>query len=686
MNQSPNLWRQPNDVTRNGHAPLWLRRALDVVMLAFIFWFAFRHAGFWLRDDLYLYGDHPGQFYRLWQALDVVWPDQGGLIGWSPYWYAGYPELQFYPPGFVILGWGLQVLSLHRFSPVAVYQTLLFVAYVLPGIGFYALLAWGIRDRLAGLVAAWLAMISPALWGGVLGLNYGLVGERIASGLIPLTVLAGLGMMRWHRAWIGAVLTTALLTATLLMHSFHAVAPVLMLGAAALLTQDRWRHMRRLALVVLLTWGLAAFWLAPLLAHPGYTTPIVRATLQQTVGFLRAQWLDLFIVPVIAAGVGFVFHTRARRAATFGVLSGGLAITGFIFLDHRLLMGRLDFYLLDPVRFVASAHVALITAIALGVAELAWLMPRLLRRWRLAPFALILLVAVPYFFYSRINQVFPFDQWMQKWQPAVDKAPLFYTEAAEAYDLGSVWDAIASTEGRVLFTSYYWHLGEIPTTIKAITPIFTGREIIGGTFSHWTPVARYLWTGDVNTKVLQGRVEERDDQALAGVPWDEMTDDFLFNLCRHLNVTLVAATHDDAHARAFLDSAPHFSLAWANDDFFLYNVEGYTPTWADAYHASVEVTRYQRNARGLRVTGAAPDATVHVKVAEYPLWRAYTGNQSLPITRDDLGLIQFTPPLGDSTLELRYRPGLAERLGSGLSLFTIAGLVWLVVRDVRGNR
>jgi hypothetical protein len=123
-----------------------------------------------------------------------------------------------------------------------------------------------------------------------------------------------------------------------------------------------------------------------------------------------------------------------------------------------------------------------------------------------------------------------------------------------------------------------------------------------------------------------------------------MTDDFLFNLCRHLNVTLVATTRDDAHARAFLDSAPHFSLAWADDDFFLYNVEGYTPTWADAYHATVEVTRYQRNAIDLCVTGAAPDATIYVKVAEYPLWRAYAGDQPLPITRDDLGLIQFTPP------------------------------------------
>jgi hypothetical protein len=375
-------------VTQPDRAPLWLRRALDMAALALILWFAFRHVGFWLRDDLYLYGDHPGQFYRLWQALGVIWPDEGRLIGWSPYWYAGYPELQFYPPGFVLAGWGLWTLSLHRLSLVAVYQTLLFLAYLLPGIGFYALLAWGIRDRLAGLAAAWLAMISPALWGGMRGLGTGLAGERLVFGLIPITVLAGLAMMRGRRPWAAVALTSLLLTGTLLMHPFHAVAPVLMLAAAALLTRNRWENIGRLALVVLLTWGLAAFWLAPLLAHRGYTTPIVRANLQQTLGFLRAPWMDLFYLPIAATVAGLGFRDRGRRSATVGILIGGLAVIGFILFDHHLLMDRLGVYLLDPVRFVAGVHVALITALALGVSELAWLLPRLLRRWRLALFLL----------------------------------------------------------------------------------------------------------------------------------------------------------------------------------------------------------------------------------------------------------------------------------------------------------
>jgi hypothetical protein len=329
--------------------------------------------------------------------------------------------------------------------------------------------------------------------------------------------------------------------------------------------------------------------------------------------------------------------------------------------------------------------VALVVAIALGVSHLAWLLPRLLHRWRLAPVALVTLIALPYLFYVQVDQVFPFDLWMQQWQPAKGKDPRFYSQAAEVYDLPTTWSAMASTKGRVLFTSYYWHLGDVPTSLKAATPIFSGRPTIGGTFSHWTPVARYLWMGDVSVSVLQGRAEDLDDRELAGMNWDEMTDDFLFDLCRRFNVTLVAASRDDGQARAFLDDAPHFSPAWVDDNFFLYNVRSYSPTWAEAEGANVEVVDFQRTDITLRVTDARPDATVRVKVAEYPLWRARAEGQSLPITQDNLGLMQITPPAGDSLIEMRYRSGPAERLGSALSLLTVAALIWLASRPARPN-
>src|SRR6185436_9735434 len=52
------------------------------------------------------YDDHPGQLYRLWHVVTLgpaPWT-------WNPAWWAGYPELQFYPPAFAYAGallhWG----------------------------------------------------------------------------------------------------------------------------------------------------------------------------------------------------------------------------------------------------------------------------------------------------------------------------------------------------------------------------------------------------------------------------------------------------------------------------------------------------------------------------------------------------------------------------------------------------
>src|SRR5215831_16601358 len=49
-----------------------------------------------LGGGVLAFDDHPGQLYRLSHALTV------GLAPWrlNPGWWAGYAELQYYPPGF----------------------------------------------------------------------------------------------------------------------------------------------------------------------------------------------------------------------------------------------------------------------------------------------------------------------------------------------------------------------------------------------------------------------------------------------------------------------------------------------------------------------------------------------------------------------------------------------------------
>ena len=58
------------------------------------------------------FDDHPGQFFRLWHALERTIPGGRWTADWNPDWWGGYPELQFYPPGFALLGAALRAMAL----------------------------------------------------------------------------------------------------------------------------------------------------------------------------------------------------------------------------------------------------------------------------------------------------------------------------------------------------------------------------------------------------------------------------------------------------------------------------------------------------------------------------------------------------------------------------------------------
>jgi hypothetical protein len=90
-----------NRLTDSTATPRRLSLAIDLIVLVWIGLFAWQHAGFFLRNDVYLFGDHPGQFYRLWHLAEVIWPEDGSLVGSSPYWFAGLYNVAGYEPTWV---------------------------------------------------------------------------------------------------------------------------------------------------------------------------------------------------------------------------------------------------------------------------------------------------------------------------------------------------------------------------------------------------------------------------------------------------------------------------------------------------------------------------------------------------------------------------------------------------------
>ena len=83
-----------------------------------------------LGFSLIAFDDHPGQLYRLWHVVTHGWAPWT----WNPGWWAGYPELQFYPPAFAYAGAFIHLASGKTISIVASYQTLIWLAYLAPAL------------------------------------------------------------------------------------------------------------------------------------------------------------------------------------------------------------------------------------------------------------------------------------------------------------------------------------------------------------------------------------------------------------------------------------------------------------------------------------------------------------------------------------------------------------------------
>ncbi len=666
----------------------------DIIILLFLAAAAWLAARNYVLGSLFIWGDHPGQFMRFWYPAAVSLPQYGRVLDWNPLWYAGYPELQFYPPGHALLGLALNAMTLGLLSPERVYNLIPAVALVLPMFTTFAFLRVALApagrgaSRIAGLVAAALALTFTPMWGGANAVPIGLMGERLAFGIVPLVLLAGWKLVERPGGQRLAV-AAALLASLVLLHPFHAPATVMAVCGYALARWLRSRGSARaskpgtrwtwLAGWLALAVGFTAWWLAPLLVRQTpYSAALLRTSLEQTLDWFKFSPIIPNLLIAATPALALLAHRDWRVRSTVGVLALLIpALVVIVLLDFAILFDRLNFTALDPIRFIAEYYMAfiLLTGAAAGAVTSRYL-------WRaplLATGLVVLLVVV-------LRPVA-----VQAWAdlPYITGVPKESTKdglfAHPAFD--GLWQVLTedpAADGRVLFTSYYtrvtWPDGQTtPTAIKAMTPYLTGRETMGGTFSHWSPGARLLWVGDPWAKLLPAQVELEDDQRMLGIPWSEMSDATLLAAVRALNVTTIVADMDDTNARGMLDAAPHFQRFWENSHFALYHVLDTTPAWVEAEGAEASLVEREARQWVIRVDRASAGASLTAKMAYYPLWRADAGGQRLEVAPDRYGMQQIALPPGDSyTVTLAYCEGWPEWGGLAASVAALAGalLLW----------
>ena len=627
----------------------WVPPALLAVYAVLFAWRA-------LGGGLLVVDDHPGQLYRLAHVLALgPWP-------WrlNPGWWAGYAELQYYPPGAAYAGALLHVASLGARGAERAYQLLLWGIFVLPGVATYWLLARVLGSSWLALPGAFVALtLSAGSRSGVEeGLRWGLIAARLGWGLLPLLMIS---LRRWTSRESSPMGAAFIVAAIVLIHPAHAPAALVLVGLAACQGPGS-RTMRSAgaARLVACAAGLSAFWIVPLVAHLEMALPLAwgDASVAALAWQVGARPL---LLALVAGAVAACWTTRSGADARDRWLALFAPALAVVVLVDALAAPFSGVMWLPADRLMDSLLLALVVGASLGLRALGRRLPRF-PDWGLAVTALVaaVLLAAPGRGEATLT-VWP------------RRGPGEWTTESTLVSgarLDALWALLErAPPGRTLFLRSGVPLVYRPewwrphSHVTALTPLRTGREIVNGTFTHPSPIAGLVYTGSAANRPITELVEERDGRTLFGQPVEALDAPSFARLAALLGISAVVALDEDEGRLDFLTAGAAFGRPRRIGPFLVFFAREPRPL-----PTRVAPQRW-------RVPADGADAFVRTAFAYSPLWQAHADGTRLEVRRDDLGLLEVhRPPGGRADVELTHSPGAIEWAGLSITILTALGL------------
>jgi hypothetical protein len=254
--------------------------------------------------------------------------------------------------------------------------------------------------------------------------------------------------------------------------------------------------------------------------------------------------------------------------------------------------------------------------------------------------------------------------------PAAEEWPTL-EELTRRHQLDRLWSALRGGTDRVLFVTSSLRLDKNPawyaphSHVTSLTPLLAGREIVGGTFTHPSPIAARFYTGQATPppRILT-LAEKLDGQRLLGEPWERLSTAAFDRFARRLRIGTVVVPSSEAGRTRFL--GPDYALVGEAAGFAVF--ERRDRPWP----------RVERiNSRRYRVL-VSPTGGVWVPtgIAAYPLWTVKSAAGRLETRVDDWGLLELRVPVDLFEAELVYAEGWLE--WTAVVIFGAAALAWLV--------
>jgi hypothetical protein len=637
-----------------------VRREAPLVLLL-AFGGAFAYAAF--GRGVPAFDDHPGQLFRLWHALDRSLPSAAWTADWNPDWWGGYPELQFYPPGFALLGAAIRAILLWRPSVESVYRLLCAVVFLAPGVATYALLARVLGNRWLALPPAFLALVVSAdLRGGVeAGVRWGTLTTRLGMAWLPLLALSIRPWIESGRLprWAPPFAALALLSHP---STLAPVVAIVGLGSAlALLARPGRPTVFQAGALVGLSALLSAFWTLPFAARRAWVVPLAWGDL--ALGFpadLAGRPL-LLAVGLAALSAWVVVGIRRRP---FDALLAALPLALLAAFLGDLWLFRRGWSAVEPQRLLDGVVLTAIWAAGLGAGVLVDRMVPARADPRVRP--LVALVAIALVAIVPDGRARPPSVLL--W-PAAGEWPTL-DEVTRRHDLDRLWGALRGRPDRVLFLASSLRLDREPawyaahSHVTSLAPLRAGREIVHGTYTHPSPVAARFYTGQaVPPARLLTLAERLDGKSLLGEPWEQLSAATFDRFARRLRVATVVVPSSDAPRARFL--GPVYAKVGDAAGFALFERR-------DRPWPRVERITSRRYRVLVSPTGGV---WIPTGIPAYPLWQVKSAAGRLETRVDDWGLLEFRVPVDLFEAELVYAEGWLEWTALALSL--LGGTAWL---------
>ena len=676
--------------------PLW-KYWPDILVMGVLVLIAYTAFSFLFTSDPFIYDDHGFHYATLHNAITSSIPEHFSLVDWNPNWFAGIQELQFYPPGYVFIGVLFYLLTLGLVSSGAIYQAVVVLALLIPGIAVYWFYRRNQFPLAVGIISAILLMMSNNGASGVLyGVIFGLINSRLALSFGIFVLMAYINFLENEKRKSTQVLLMLLLGLVILLHPYHIFLPLL----AILAQLFCWARMGLVSLrflgkkTVWLVLGgvlLVSFWWIPLLVYSGYMSRMnvwsAHSNLKDLVDSLSGGMNErYFIVLYCLAAIALLYedYKPRQKAILAGLVLTPVLMLVFLFFVKVLLTGLLKFYLIDPWRLQDDFYFSLMMTSGFGilflfnqVKRLLTLPVRTLKTYLSATLIFGVLIIFLYYGLITVSNSYRYQGYRKLGSLQRNKIDL---------QLDELWAYLKSeNQGRILFTSarlnYPGYPDHFNTHITALTPVYTERPILGAVNEPFYSTASYLYFGKKAPVVINDEADDLQNKSLFGVAWNKMDAVFFWNQCKKFNVTTLVVNSDEPRVREFLSKSTLFELSRVIGPFNVYTVKEISPAWLSTENVNAKLLQWSDYKIKLKLESSPRPGVLSVKLGYYPRWKAYLNNVPVILSADEAGLMQLDiPAFTDGNLELRYESTWAEKTGWMLTLLTVIVFIVYLLR------